>query len=959
MSDLSQRLQNALSERYRIERELGRGGMATVFLAEDLKHGRRVAIKVLDPEVAATIGPRRFLREIETVARLTHPHILPLHDSGVAGDSLFYVMPFVEGESLRDRLGREKQLPLEDALRSAREVADALSYAHDRGVVHRDIKPENILLESGHAVVTDFGIARAADPVGGATLTGTGMALGTPAYMSPEQAAGSRVVDGRSDEYSLGCVLYEMLAGVPPFVAPTAENLVYQHLSLTPRPVTELRPTVPAPVAGALTKALAKAPADRYATTAEFAAACVTEAESGKHTAAKAQHIVPSVKPAGRHAHWVAAVAVSLVIAIVAVAIWQGRGPFSGWFGGQNSHLPARKTWILVADFDGPPEDPSLARAAREIVRAVLDQSPVVGTLPRDQIQLALLQAGKPDTLRLTPQLAREIAYRGTVRTVLEGEIARLGDRYSVTLRVADVEENKQVATLSDVAGSKDALIPVLTRLGQGVRERLGEAPEAIRTTRGGEWPVATPSFEAYCRWAEGLRIFNDGDYAGALKLHREALALDPGFGVAWASVGFDFMGLGMSDSALLSMEEASRHPQSLTPAYRLLNEGRVLWWRGDARSAMDIFERVTRLYPGSVEARFAFNYEYGIFAAQGRLQEAFEADTRWREQEVFGSTPLSRSIRVSALVVLGRLPEARAQAQGLHGAFRQQADLALALADRDWARAESTATVLEGMSGASTAVRIAAGGALARVAAARGEVGAAEHHLQDAEKLQHEKGNPSMATRAPRTRIFLAVVSGRPVPGLEPWLERDTTTSALITRAFAAAASGDTARARHQLTQLRARSTTRLGAHGATPEFIEAEIAARAGRWSEVVALIGQPAREGSDRGGAWPLDRIGTVPERWLVAQAYERLGQPDSAAAFYRRMLEPAGSTFDPFTRLRLVALLARMGRIADAGRHLAILERDFTRPDPDVRRILDEARTAVRTASGMARPVAGGK
>src|SRR5512136_3438958 len=245
MADTLERLQRHLEGRYRIERELGRGGMATVFLAADLKHERKVAIKVLDPEVAAAIGPERFLREIATVAKLTHPHILPLFDSGVADGLLFYVMPFVEGESLRDRITREKQLPVDDALRIAREVADALSYAHSRGVVHRDIKPENILLEEGHAVVADFGIARAA--AGAEKLTATGVMVGTPAYMSPEQAAGSRELDGRSDLYSLGCVLYEMLAGQPPFTGPTAESVIFQHLNLTPRPIMELRPAVPAP----------------------------------------------------------------------------------------------------------------------------------------------------------------------------------------------------------------------------------------------------------------------------------------------------------------------------------------------------------------------------------------------------------------------------------------------------------------------------------------------------------------------------------------------------------------------------------------------------------------------------------------------------------------------------------------------------------------------------------------
>ena len=277
MADLLGRLQESLASRYRIERELGSGGMAVVFLAEDIRHRRRVALKVLRPELAAEIGPGRFLREIETAARLSHPHILPIHDSGEAGGFLYYVMPYVEGESLRGRLAREKQLPLDDALRIAREVADALSYAHSLGVVHRDIKPENILLQSGHAVVSDFGIARAvtaaASDTRTATLTAAGTALGTPGYMSPEQATGSPDLDGRSDLYSLGCVLYEMLAGQPPFTGPTVESLLHQHLTAEAPSITAIRPAVPGWVAAAVQRALAKTPADRFSPVALFAEA--------------------------------------------------------------------------------------------------------------------------------------------------------------------------------------------------------------------------------------------------------------------------------------------------------------------------------------------------------------------------------------------------------------------------------------------------------------------------------------------------------------------------------------------------------------------------------------------------------------------------------------------------------------------------------------------------------------
>ena len=278
MPELLDRLTGALAARYRIEREVGHGGMAIVFLARDLRHDRPVAIKVLRPELAGVLGPERFLREIQVAARLTHPHILPMLDSGEADGLLYYTMPFIEGETLRQRLDREKQLPLEDALRIAREVAGALDHAHRQGVVHRDVKPENILFAAGHAVVADFGIAQALEVAGGGSLTTTGVILGTPAYLSPEQAAGGRTLDARSDQYSLGCVVYEMLAGQPPFTGPGPDSLLHQHLNVSAHPVTELRPAVPAALAGTLARALAKNPADRFADIARFADSLVLPA---------------------------------------------------------------------------------------------------------------------------------------------------------------------------------------------------------------------------------------------------------------------------------------------------------------------------------------------------------------------------------------------------------------------------------------------------------------------------------------------------------------------------------------------------------------------------------------------------------------------------------------------------------------------------------------------------------
>ncbi|MBT8397656.1 MAG: protein kinase [Gemmatimonadetes bacterium] len=266
-----ERLTVALADRYKIEREIGSGGMATVYLAEDRKQHRQVAIKVLRPELAHALGPERFHREIQIAANLTHPHILPVHDSGEADGFLFYVMSYVEGGSLRDRLNIESQLPIGTALEIAREAAVGLAHAHSHGVVHRDIKPENIMLSGGSAVVTDFGIARAVSEEDDAKLTETGISIGTPAYMSPEQATGEQNLDGRSDLYSLGCVLYEMLAGQAPFTGPTTESLVHQHLTTDPHPVTSIRSTVPPQVEQTLSRSLAKSPADRQPSAQAFA----------------------------------------------------------------------------------------------------------------------------------------------------------------------------------------------------------------------------------------------------------------------------------------------------------------------------------------------------------------------------------------------------------------------------------------------------------------------------------------------------------------------------------------------------------------------------------------------------------------------------------------------------------------------------------------------------------------
>jgi len=333
MTDTAQ-LTAALAGRYRIERELGAGGMATVYLAVDPKHSRKVAIKVLRPELSAVIGAARFLQEIHTIAALQHPHILGLIDSGEVDGTAYYVMPFVEGESLRDRLAREKQLPVADAVRIAVEVAGALDYAHRHGVVHRDIKPENILLHDGAALVADFGIALAVSRSdGGTRLTETGMSLGTPHYMSPEQAMGDRALDARTDIYALGCVLYECLAGEPPFTGPTAQAIVAKVMTAPPESIATYRSTVPPVLADAVHTALQKLPADRFATAAEFGAALAGDGPSLRRSGP----VAPSAAPRMR---WLAVVRHPVVWFLGVVALASSAFGFREWSARRHASPP-------------------------------------------------------------------------------------------------------------------------------------------------------------------------------------------------------------------------------------------------------------------------------------------------------------------------------------------------------------------------------------------------------------------------------------------------------------------------------------------------------------------------------------------------------------------------------------------------------------------------------------------
>src|SRR5947199_3888675 len=413
--DLLARLQAGLAGRYRIERELARGRTATVFLAHDMKHDRQVALKVLHTELAAAVGPERFVREIQFAARLDHPHIVALHDSGEAHGLLYFVMPYVAGESLRDRLDREAQLPIAEALSIAGDVADALGYAHSLGVVHRDIKPENILLADGRALVTDFGIARAINAAGSDRLTETGIALGTPAYMSPEQGTEEGGVDGRSDLYALGCVVYEMLTGAPPFTGPTAQAILARHAVDPVAPIRTVRGTVAPGVERAVLKALAKVPADRHAGAAEFAQALAEPQPRAR---------VPGTRKAK------VALGASLS-AVAALALLLGFN-LGGWRGRVSAKGGA--TWlrsIAVLPLDNLSRDTTQDAFADGMTTALITDLGRIRAL-RVIAKRAVLPF-KGSTLP-----ARVIAESLHADVLVEGGIERSGDRFRLDLQLID-----------------------------------------------------------------------------------------------------------------------------------------------------------------------------------------------------------------------------------------------------------------------------------------------------------------------------------------------------------------------------------------------------------------------------------------------------------------------------------------------------------------------------------------
>jgi TolB-like protein/Flp pilus assembly protein TadD len=678
--DLRAVLDSALAGRYTIERELGRGGMATVFLARDLRHDRPVALKVLHAQLAAMLGPERFQREIRFAARLQHPHILTVLDSGEAGDQHRFTMPFVEGESLRDRLNRQKQLPLADALRIARETADALDYAHQHGVVHRDIKPENILLAARHALVADFGIARA---LGGGTegrraggqdaaLTETGMSLGTPPYMSPEQASGERELDQRSDIYSLGCVLFEMLAGEPPFSGPTAQVVLMRRFTETPRPIRQLRDTVPAEVEAAVAKALQRSPADRFESAAEFGRALeggVTAAGGAPGTAAPTSGPTAALgtraaatPPLLRRYPMVVTLLAGFAIGLGVLFAWRRGHP------GADMAEDAGPKLVAVLPFEnlGSADDEYFADGITDEVRGKLATVPGLKVIARSS-SAQYKKSGK------SPQaIARELGVQYLLTATVRWEKAAGGNRVRVSPELVQMAPGSAPTTkwqqpfdaaLTDVF---QVQADIAGRVAQALDVALGQAPRQTLA----EKPTANlAAYDAYLKGEEesqGLAIADPPTLRRAIGYYEQAVALDSTFALAWAQLSRAHATAYYNGAALQADAEQARFASGRAlqlapnrPESHNAVADYLYFVESDFTGALVEYDAGLRLAPTSASL-----LSNAAIAKQslGRWDEAYELLARAR-----GIDPRSLQVArrlAASLVRLRRLPEAAEAAQ-------------------------------------------------------------------------------------------------------------------------------------------------------------------------------------------------------------------------------------------------------------------------------------------------------
>lgn len=896
MSDSLDRLKAGLADRYRFEREVGAGGMATVYLAEDLRHRRQVAVKVLRPELTAMMGAARFRREIEIAANLHHPHILPLFDSGEVDGILYYVMPYEEGETLRERLRQGDRQAIPVAIRLMRDVAGALAHAHGRGVVHRDIKPENVLLSGEHALVTDFGIAKALTEGRGSrqtdpaltSLTQAGMSLGTPAYMAPEQVAGDAGVDHRADIYALGVMVYEALTGAPPFVG-SAQQVLGAHLAQRPESITARRPEVPPALAAIVMRCLEKDPAARWQSAADLVQALAA----------------PSLETSGaqpiegrRPVRWPWLVAAAAVVLVLAGFAWfRQDGRFGTLIGGD---VLAADDLVMVAEFANRSNDTTLSATVTDAVRIELQESAIIQTLTQremwDEMRRMTLEPG----VALPGDKLRELAERLGVKAFVMGEVASIGSGYQLTARVLATVDGSEQLTVRTTAANDGELIEAVGALGQKLRRGIGEslrsvaaAPTLARATT-----ASLPALKAYTA-AERAEV--GGDRPRAIALFKEAVQLDSTFASAWAGLGVAYVNNSWWQLAVGAIEQAYRWRADLPKSLQLAIESNYHGIRGEKELEEAVLQQRTAGYDeGWV------SYADHLLG-RGRLVEAEVAARRGVAK--FPRQPVSYWNLVEAQVAQRRFAAAESTLVSMREQLPESAWLAILSARilgsrRDF---DSLGTFLTTGAGAELPW---AGGALCGNRLVRGEL----------EEWRRCSGTPAMdrAVRDPHLILAELRLTGDTVRARRrlAQIEKDGIdtlyTFSVPALVAAYAEIGDLPGARRTMARWRNAMKSDDPRYRADGPYAAGAIAMAEGKLDSAAALFLAWNQSPHLDAGHWY--------NRGLVEAglAFDRAGQSDSALVLYEKALSmPSISGGSYYETAWYPQVLRRLGELHEAG------------------------------------------
>jgi serine/threonine-protein kinase len=956
MADLHAQLAAALGDRYSIERELGQGGMATVWLARDGRHDRLVAIKVLRPELASSLGPDRFLREIKLAARLQHPHILTVLDSGESAGLLWYSMPFVDGESLRQRLVRHGALGVPDALRLIREVADALAYAHRQSVVHRDVKPENVLISGEHALVTDFGVAKAvrgaADGIGATT---TGMALGTPAYMAPEQAAADPHVDGRADLYSLGVMAYEILTGVQPISGATPQQVLAAQVTRAPEPILHHRPHLPPALADAVMRCLEKLPADRFQSADELLAALGQVQLSTPGHGTVPTTAVPARRPVRSR------VLAGAGVVVLAAGVLGLRA--LGWLGGSSlvaEGVLAKRERILVADFRSPAADSSLGATLTEAFRVDLAQQPAIQVVQPEYVQGVLQRMQRPANTPLDAATAREVAQRDGIKAIVVGDVARAGASYSIASRLIATGTGETLVALRETADDSTGILAALDKLSRDMRKRIGGTVERVKGDDGLE-QVTTPSLEALRKYTEAQRAVRAEEFPRAVSLLTDATTLDTAFAMAWRKLGILYQNAGTEPAKRVdALTRAFRHRDRLSQRERYVTEGTYYAMIGD-------FDRQAAAYRSALELNpddpIALN-NLAILLMGPKRDPAGAMKLLQRAVGNDSSNPINFNSLVEAQIAAGKPDSARATAvlalrRFPHSSSAAEAMTEVLAAGQQWDAADSFAAVRASANSGDPVSAAAALNYRGFLAAMHGRLAKADGFVREVSAIADRTGQRAQAlhSEADRAQMFAWETgrSERPLAILDSALRRYPLASLApadrpyfpLANAYSFAGRPD--RARALIAEWQRITPPELQA-GAAAALHSALGFARLAEHQPGAALAEFTAQD--------PVDcNVCALPD---IAASLDQAGQADSARAVYERYLatpSPLKMYLDPAYLPRISFRLAEMyeskgdrAKAADFYQRFIALRRDA---DPELQPQVQEAKRRLAALGGDTR------